>query len=283
MVPVPGINQKINCSLIDGFIKEMRSKQNKVDSETAVYFSFSFFSKGALLLKSAAVIGEVFSSRVLQHITPLRNETHKSIMQVLRILENKDFIEILDETDHKNVVCRFRKIFLRETIYQIMLYRAQKKGLHQLMVQYIQNHPNALDNDPEQEADKLLGHILIAEDLDSEDKIPSKSRQGLIVKKIANKLLKNPNTIVKSGYLTKMGDKPNKKVEKRLMILTSKEVSWYHNEKEFKANKPLGVIYMAAIYHCVPANTAKRTEDLIVSVFYKFVLDRHVCLAEEKR
>jgi hypothetical protein len=36
---------------------------------------------------------------------------------MLKILEQKDLIEILDETDPKNVVCRFRKSFLRETIY----------------------------------------------------------------------------------------------------------------------------------------------------------------------
>lgn len=44
-------------------------------------------------------------------------------MYILKILESKDLIEILDETDSKNAICRFRKNFLRETIYQIMLYR----------------------------------------------------------------------------------------------------------------------------------------------------------------
>lgn len=76
---------------------------------------------------------------------------------------------------------------------------------------------------------------MIAEDLDSEDKVPFKSKQGLIVKKIANKLLKNPNGVVKSGYLTKQGDKANKKVEKRLMVVKAKEILWYHNDKEFKS------------------------------------------------
>ena len=49
------------------------------------------------------------------------------------------------------------------------------------------------------------------------------------------------------------------------MIIKAKELSWYHNEKEFKAGKPLGVIGMTSIYHCVPANTAKSTDDLNVS------------------
>jgi hypothetical protein len=35
-LPVPGINQKINVNLIDSFLKEMRSKNNKTDSENGV-------------------------------------------------------------------------------------------------------------------------------------------------------------------------------------------------------------------------------------------------------
>lgn len=99
---------------------------------------------------------------------------------------------------------------------------------------HIQDNPSSIDNDPEIEADKLLQHILLAEDLDSEDKIPQKSKQGLIVKKIANQLIKNPNAIVKRGMLTKEGNKPNKRVESRLMIVRSKTLSWYHDQKEFE-------------------------------------------------
>jgi hypothetical protein len=76
------------------------------------------------MLKCAAVVGDVFGSRVLQNIVPLRHETHSSILNILKILESKDLIEILDESDPKNAICRFRKIFLRESIYQTMLYRA---------------------------------------------------------------------------------------------------------------------------------------------------------------
>ena len=54
------------------------------------------------------------------------------------------------------------------------------------MVEHIQDNPLSIDQDPEVEAEKLLWHILQAEDLESEDLIPLKSKQGLIVKKIAN-------------------------------------------------------------------------------------------------
>lgn len=101
-------------------------------------------------------------------------------------------------------------------------------------MQHIQDNPGSIDNDPEVEAEKLLWHILQAEDLDSEDKIPLKAKQGLIVKKIANQLIKNPNGIVKKGFLTKEGNKPNKRVEQRLMILKAKNLSWYHDYKEYE-------------------------------------------------
>lgn len=42
---------------------------------------------------------------------------------MLKLLEAYNFIEILDETDKDNFVCRFSRPFLRESIYQIMLYR----------------------------------------------------------------------------------------------------------------------------------------------------------------
>jgi len=59
--------------------------------------------KALLLLKSAAVIGDVFGSKILHAISPLRYESHKSIIKLLKILEQRDFIEILDdETDPKN-------------------------------------------------------------------------------------------------------------------------------------------------------------------------------------
>jgi hypothetical protein len=94
----------------------------------------------------------------------------------------------------------------------------------------------------------------MAEDLDSEDKIPLKSKQGLIVKKIANVLMNNPSAAVKKGMLTKQGDKPNKSVEQRFMVLKAKQLSWYHDQKEYEQGKPpLGIIYMHAIYHCMPA------------------------------
>jgi hypothetical protein len=49
--------------------------------------------------------------------------------------------------------------------------------------------------------------------------------------------------------------------------LNAKDIRWYHNEEEIKFNKrPLGVIYLSAVYHCVPANTKMDTLDINVRI-----------------
>lgn len=46
---------------------------------------------------------------------------------MLRILEAYSFIEIVDETEKdNNLKYRFSKPFLRESIYQVVLFRDQK-------------------------------------------------------------------------------------------------------------------------------------------------------------
>ena len=85
------------------------------------------------------------------------------------------------------------------------------------------------------------------------------------MKKIANTLALNHLAIIMKGMLTKQGDKPNRNVEERLVVLTAKDIKWYHNEEEMKNGKrPLGVVYLSAVYHCVPANTKMNTVDINV-------------------
>ena len=53
-------------------------------------------------------------------------------------------------------------------------------------------------------------------------------------------------------------------------MLDSKEIKWYHDEDELKkGKKPLGVVFLAAVYHCVPANTKMNTVDINVREPFK--------------
>ena len=73
--------------------------------------------KGVIVMKSAAVIGEDFGTSALKKIMPLRYESNTSLLMILKALEQNEFIEILDESDSKDVICRFNRSFLRESLY----------------------------------------------------------------------------------------------------------------------------------------------------------------------
>jgi len=70
------------------------------------------------MLKAATILGDEFDTKSLQAVNPLRlPETIENLKKLLKLLEANNFIEILDETDKDNFVCRFNKPFLRESIY----------------------------------------------------------------------------------------------------------------------------------------------------------------------
>jgi len=60
-----------------------------------------------MVMKAAAIIGEEFGTSALKKILPLRQESHSSLLIILKELEIGELIEILDETDPKNIFCRF--------------------------------------------------------------------------------------------------------------------------------------------------------------------------------
>jgi len=98
-------------------------------------------TKGCLVLKTACVIGEEFGTQALKKMLPLRGESHVSLIKILKYLEEQEFIEVLNESDPKNIHCRFNKSFLRESIYQVMLYKDQKQTLSKAYAEYLQSLP----------------------------------------------------------------------------------------------------------------------------------------------
>lgn len=78
----------------------------------------------------------------------------------------------------------------------------------------------------------------------------------------------------------KQGKKANKKISKRLLILTSKELIWYHNSKEYENNKqPLGIIKVENIFKVFETLMQTATYDFEVAVtqyIRKGVLDTNI-------
>ena len=245
----------INGQILDQYLKEGRKLNTNFVQDKV---------KGIILLKAASVIGEVFTLKQLESISPLINEDIETLMEILIDLQSRDFIEIIDDNDAKNWICRFTKKFLRETLYQRLLFRGQKKPLHQLSADYIQNNTN-LEIDYEIEQKRLLHHILVAEDKSSEEKISFKAKQAINVKKLYHIMVDKKKKIVKDGFLTKQGQKTNKNTEGRYLRLTRNELQWFHNQDEAKQNKvALGSIPFSSIYSVIPAKTDKATSDIYI-------------------
>jgi hypothetical protein len=59
--------------------------------------------KGILVMKTASIIGEEFGTHALKKMLPFRNESYTSLLKILKYLEEEAFIEILCESDPKDV------------------------------------------------------------------------------------------------------------------------------------------------------------------------------------
>lgn len=65
-------------------------------------------------------------------------------------------------------------------------------------------------------------------------------------------LIKNNNRIVLyKGFVLKQGKSASKKISKRLMILSPKEITWFHSVEEYESNAtPLGMIRLEDVNKC---------------------------------
>ena len=112
-VPVPRLALKINCTHLDKYLYGYQNKRPIKPGEVEACVT------SIVMLKSATVLGDEFELKALEQIQPLRkaNTTIKHVKDSFKLLEKADLIEFMDETDPQNIVCRFHKCLLRETIY----------------------------------------------------------------------------------------------------------------------------------------------------------------------
>ncbi len=129
--PAPRIAIKQNLAMIDKYQQTCQQKQNKRPGELEQVM------KSIVMMKAATVLGDFFDSKSLQAMNPLRQmETIPSLNKMLKMLEAAGFIEIQDESNN-NYKCRFNRPFLRETIYQVVLFRDVKQGIHGAAASYL--------------------------------------------------------------------------------------------------------------------------------------------------
>lgn len=107
-------------------------------------------------------------------------------------------------------------------------------------------------------------------------------------------LIKNNNKIILyKNFVFKQGKKANKNISKRLLILTPKDISWFHSIQEYESNKmALGIIKIEDIYKVSETMMQSSTYDFDISVtgyMKKGVMDDHArtmkfgCATENER
>ena len=83
----------------------------KLPSETAVC--------ALILLKSAAVIGNVFTLKQLRCVSDLDEQQLMQVGNQLEELENRDIVELLFEDGYGDKIYRFTHSYMRETLYSL--------------------------------------------------------------------------------------------------------------------------------------------------------------------
>jgi adenylate cyclase 10 len=111
----------------------------------------------SLLMKVASVIGDVFDLQTLNKINPFKGAINYDMLsKILRELDKKDFIEIMDITEN-NIYYRFTALNTREVIYQRMTY-SQRRELHRNVAEAIHTLPQLPDSDEKKDQYKLEFH-----------------------------------------------------------------------------------------------------------------------------
>ena len=115
---------------------------------------------------------------------------------------------------------------------------------------------------------KLKNHLCKGEDANDESELPLKLKQGLIIKRVQFMILQN-NTkrVIHKGFIQKQGQKGKKTISDRLLILTAKEIQWFHNVEEYENNaQPLGIIKIEHIFSTSETLMKENTYDFELGV-----------------
>ena len=158
------------------------------------------------ILQTASVIGDVFSSKLLDSINKHFMHTDKQYptLSLLKELEDRDLIEMIhSDVSTSEQFYRFNHPFTRVTLYQMQPFEWQVRQIHQKVIQFMKDN-TMLDYTTGWNLEKeyliLMRHIMSAEQIYVEEKLSRKSAQVLIIKKVNQSLIRNSKFII-SGNL----------------------------------------------------------------------------------
>ncbi|CAD8122137.1 unnamed protein product [Paramecium sonneborni] len=218
-----------------------------------------------LILKVASIIGDIFDVQTLNKIQPFKEVIQKeNLIKILNSLEESEIIETMELND-LNKYYRFAKPFLREIIYQRLLF-SQRRELHKFYAQALQEIPSQFEINEKLEAQRLEHNWILAEQKwnsqsnikHRELELSHKAKRSIIIKSIQTKLITKTNNI-KLGLLKKKSDK-NVTWAERYCLMTQKEFKYYYSELDYhrQPQNALGTINLSSIYQIVPLNDKEK-------------------------
>ena len=101
--------------------------------------------KCIISLKVASVLGKMFTLKQLKFLNPFRSEGMFDLIRRINAQEFQEIIEIVDDNGVSDMILRFAIPCSRELLYQRMTFREQKKGLHTMAVDFLQNNDIRID------------------------------------------------------------------------------------------------------------------------------------------
>ncbi|CAD8204339.1 unnamed protein product [Paramecium octaurelia] len=218
-----------------------------------------------LILKVASIIGDIFDVQTLNKIQPFKEVIQKeNLIKILNSLEELEIIETMELND-LNKYYRFAKPFLREIIYQRLLF-SQRRELHKYYAQALQEIPSQFEIDEKLEAQRLEHTWILAEQKWNSQsnlkprglELSHKAKRSIIIKSIQTKLIAKTNNI-KLGLLKKKSDK-NVTWAERYCLMTQKELKYYYSEQDYhrQPQNALATIMLSSIYQIVPLNDKEK-------------------------
>jgi hypothetical protein len=221
--------------------------------------------KEIIILKHAAVIGNIFDLNKLYDLNPFNSVTFDDLSNIIRSLENYSIIEILYDINPKFVVCKFSVPFIREILYQRMLIE-QKISIHEALAKKLQyskfsympyyKEAYFLNNHLKTAEKTIMHHMNENDDEKALETYSFNSMKVSLVKEICEKLRiinvksdgKNNTNAIWSGYIFKKSDK-GITWEKRFVVITDKRFYyWYYKEDYEQIKMPLGYFDLKNIY-----------------------------------
>ena len=206
----------------------------------------------------ASVLGREFQFEALKYISPLQRNVHhtKRIEAAIKLLEQRDFIEVMDIDENKKQLCRFVHPLNCQSIYQMLRYKGCKKDLHSATVKYLQQiepiSPKASKMEVQFKTEKLLSHMLLAQNCEEEGDLMDERRTALTVQRIQNKINSNPNCIIYTDSVLKQREPSGKGLHSEVFLtLNQFELTWYESEEDAANDKFSGRVQLRYIFEVV--------------------------------